>query len=247
MNLMPICYVNTGIHDSISEGETVRGKHVVLRWIGLVAGVLTFILVPFFLFGARIESWTGEFIETASDHILMTALVLGGLLATDILLPVPSSIVSTVAGCFLGLAGGTLVSFMGMTISCLAGYALGRFFGSTLAPRAIGADELAKLESLSERLGDWVVVVTRPVPVLAEAAVFFVGMGHMKLSRFILLSSMSNLAISLVYATIGSLSAEAAGSSESLTAFLLAAAGSICLHGIMMLLFYKPPTAEVSP
>lgn len=206
-------------------------------WGLLTAAVLAAALVPFFLFGQGIENWTKSFIATAGRHRLVTAAVLGGLLAADIVLPVPSSIVSTAAGLLLGLFAGAVVSFAGMSVSCVAGYALGRWFSRSLGPRLLGAAELEKLRLLGERFGDWVVVVTRPVPVLAEAAVFFAGTGRMKFPRFCLMCAASNLAISLVYAATGSFSSGRLAGGAGIEAFLLAFGGSVCLPGLMMLAF----------
>jgi len=208
------------------------------KWTGMVIAVMALIIVPFLLFGPQIEEWTNTFLKTASDHKILTAVVLSGLLATDIFLPIPSSIVSSAAGLFLGFIPGTLASLLGMTISCLAGYGLGRVCGQSFASRMLGKNEIEKLHRLSQRLGAWVIVITRPVPVLAEATVFFVGMGRMNFTRFMVMSTLANLAVSLVYAAIGAYSATA-------NSFLLALGGSICLPGLMMLLFRKKKTEDI--
>jgi len=197
-------------------------------WLLLGALLLAFILLPFFLFGEYIETWTGAFLASASSRPLLVALVLGGLLATDIFLPVPSSVVSTAAGLLLGFAGGMLTSLFGMTISCMAGFWLGAKFGRPLASRMIGAGELRWLEEKSRRFGDWVIVVARPIPVLAEASVLFAGMSRMPVNRFVMLSTLSNLAISAVYAAIGAMSA-------TVNSFLLAMAGSILVPWLAMI------------
>jgi len=92
------------------------------RWLLLCIAILAVILIPFFLFGDRIETWTDSFLRAASDQSVLVAIVLGLLLASDILLPVPSSMVSTAAGFFLGFMGGMITSLIGMTVSCIAGF-----------------------------------------------------------------------------------------------------------------------------
>ena len=208
----------------------------VLRWLFLVILVLALILVPFLLFGAQIETWTRAFIEKAEARPLLSALVLGGFLAGDVVLPVPSSILSTGCGVLLGIAAGTLVSFIGMTISCVFGFALGRL-ARPLAGRLLGANEAARLARIRGRFGDWMIVITRPVPVLAEAAVLFAGMGRMRARRFMLLTTLANLGISLVYATIGALSA-------TVNSFLLAFIGAIVLPGILMMITRQRTSTE---
>lgn len=197
------------------------------RWLLLCTIILAAILVPFFLFGEKIESWTDAFLQSASDRAAWIAAFVGFLLASDILLPVPSSLVSTAAGLFLGFLSGTLTSWAGMTISCLVGLWLGRKFGRPLAVRLVGEKELQRLEELGRRFGDWVMVISRPVPVLAEASVLFAGIGRMPTHRFVLLTTLSNLGISAVYAAVGAFSA-------TINSFLLAFAGAILLPLLTM-------------
>jgi uncharacterized membrane protein YdjX (TVP38/TMEM64 family) len=212
--------------------EPQRSSRSTLRWLSLWAIVLAVILVPFFLFGSQIEHWTQTFINSASKQPLLVATVLGSLLAIDILAPVPSSVISTAAGFLLGFARGLLTSSVGMIISCILGYWLAVKFGRLLASRIVGKSELDRLEEMSHRFGDWVVVVLRPVPVLAEASVMFAGLSQMPLHRFLLLSTLSNLGISAVYAAVGALSA-------NVPSFLLAFAGAILVPLIAMLATWK--------
>jgi uncharacterized membrane protein YdjX (TVP38/TMEM64 family) len=201
-------------------------------WLVFGGILLVIILLPFVLFGDYIEARTAAFIESAANRPLLTALVLGGLLATDILLPVPSSVVSTAAGLLLGFTGGTLTSLAGMIVSCIAGFWLGTRIGRPAAIRMMGAGELQWLEEKGRRFGDWVIVAARPVPVLAEASVVFAGMSRMPAARFVILTTLSNLAISSVYAAVGALSA-------TLNSFLLAMAGSILVPWLAMVIMKR--------
>lgn len=209
------------------DGETGRNRKTG-RWVLLSAIVFGVILVPFALFGHQIEVWTEQFIESASQQSGWVALVLGLLLAVDILAPVPSSLVSTAAGLLLGFVKGAATSLAGMTISCAVGFWLAARFGRSMACRLVGEKELNRLERMSERFGSWVIVISRPVPVLAEASVMFAGLSGMPLHRFLLLSTLSNLGISAVYAAVGAFSA-------TTSSFLLAFAGSILLPLLAMI------------
>ncbi|GAB4495425.1 MAG: hypothetical protein OHK0052_02880 [Anaerolineales bacterium] len=201
-------------------------KNPTLRWTFIIIAVLTLILLPFALFGDAIDAWTAAFLETA-QRSWVSALVLGGLLAADILIPTPSSLVSTAAGFLLGFLPGTLTSTVGMMTSCLIGYELGRRMGRPFVLRMVGEKELLRLENLYARLGDWVIVVCRPIPVLGEASVLFAGAGTLNWTHFAGLSLLSNLVISLVYAAVGAFAAD-------VNSFLLAFFGSITVPGIIM-------------
>jgi uncharacterized membrane protein YdjX (TVP38/TMEM64 family) len=207
------------------------------QWILLTSLTFAAILLPFILFGSQLELWTEQFIESASQRPGWVALVLGGLLASDILLPVPSSLTSTAAGFLLGFTRGLLVSLAGMTISCIIGYWLGQRLGRPVAARIVGSDGLDRLEELTQRVGNWAIVIARPVPMLAEASVLFAGISGMPIHQYLLLSTLSNLGISAVYAAVGVLSATA-------NSFLLAFAGSILVPLVAMLLVRARPQAQ---
>jgi len=164
--------------------------------------MLAAILIPFFIWEEAILDWTRRFTAQPGNAIAMGA-TLAALLAADIVLPVPSSLVSTAAGALLGFAPGALASWVGMSVGALVGYALGR----KSAPRWLNGDDLARLERARARYGDWAVVLLRPVPVLAEASCVFAGASAMPMGRFLLLTSAANLCISIAYAAAGALAA----------------------------------------
>lgn len=197
------------------------------NWFLLCLAVLAAIIIPFLVFGEQLEAWTERMLESGQQHQGLVAILLGGLLASDIFLPVPSSIVSTACGYLLGLTLGALVSSVGMTLSCVMGFYLAYGPGRRLAEKMLGQEEMKKLEHLTTQFGDWMIILARPVPVLAEASVLFAGMAHMKTIRFLLLSTLSNIGISAVYAAIGAYSAQ-------LNSFLLAGVASFLLPYLLI-------------
>ena len=193
------------------------------RWLVLSVLALALILVPFFLFGERIERATARFVESAPAW-WATASVLSGLLALDVVLPVPSSLVSTAAGALLGFWGGLAASWTGMSAGCLLGYWLG-----TRVPPSPGMD---RARAARDRYGDWVLVLCRAVPVLAEASVLFAGFTRMPRARFFWITALSNLGISLAY--VG-----AAAYSARQESFLLAFAGAIVVPAVGLALTWR--------
>ena len=123
------------------------------KWLVVVAVIILLILIPFFLFGDQIESWTEQFLETSSDKQGLIALVLGGLLSLDILLPTPSSLVMVACGFLLGFWKGFLVAFIGNTISVIFGYWLGANAGRPITSKWVGDEELEQLD-LVDKLYD---------------------------------------------------------------------------------------------
>ncbi|OEC86953.1 MULTISPECIES: TVP38/TMEM64 family protein [Methanobacterium] len=199
-----------------------------IKWILLTAAIFILLLIPFVLFGDSLDNWTNSFFQSEPSK-LITSLVIGFLLSMDIIAPVPSSILSTAGGYFLGFIGGTLISLVGMTISCLIGYWIGAKFGRPAALRFVDTKEISGFESLQKKYGDWIIIVSRSVPILAETSVLFAGIGRMKISRFISMITISNLSISMVYAAVGAYSAH-------INSFLLAFAAAIIFPGVMIVI-----------
>jgi uncharacterized membrane protein YdjX (TVP38/TMEM64 family) len=175
-----------------------------IRWLAVTAVILGLIIVPFLLFGPRLEAWAAAVAEALAARPALAGMVIAGLLAADIVLPLPSSILGVTAGALLGAAQGALWSWAGMTVGCAVGYGLGRFPGREGIGRWIGTAEVRRIEPLAARYGDWMLITTRAIPVLAEASTIFAGLAEFRPARFFALVSLSNFAISAVYAWVGS-------------------------------------------
>jgi membrane protein DedA with SNARE-associated domain len=197
-----------------------------IRWTLLTLALLAFILVPFVLFQTPINAWTEQFLESGRSKPLAAA-VLAALLAGDVLLPVPSSLVSTAAGYLLGFVPAAVVSWTGMTAGCGLGYLAGSWAGGASAGRFVSESNLARVAAARERHGDWMLVLFRAVPVLAEASVIFAGFIRMPAGRFFAVTTPANLGISVAYAAVGAFAVDA-------NSFLLAFAGAILLPAIFL-------------
>ena len=182
----------------------------------IVSTILAIPVLPFLGFGDVIERKCIEFLDSQVDPLSAFALVTA-ILATDVFLPVPSSPVSTFAGTVLGVWGGTAASWIGMTAGAGFGYFLARAFGRPIVERLSDEDNLRQMQQWSQHYGSALLVVTRAVPVLAEASVLWVGMNGLPWRRFFFPVAVSNLGIAFTYAAIGHL----AGRYQVLTVALL--------------------------
>jgi uncharacterized membrane protein YdjX (TVP38/TMEM64 family) len=189
-----------------------------ILWLGLI--ILLIIMIPFVLWHEPIEAWAQQWMQGTSFTHGWTFGLVFSLLMLDILLPVPSSLVSTGGGMFLGIFYGTLVSFLGMTAGCTIGYYLGKGSGKKMT--WLKPDSRKRMEVFFQKNGIWSMVLARPVPVLAESSVLFAGISNMDFRNFVFTTGLSNLAISFVYATIGAYAV-------NVNSFLLAFAGAIVL------------------
>lgn len=132
----------------------------VLRPIIVVFLALLVSIVPFVLLGELPgERW----LSAADDHAMQFALTGAGLLAADAVLPVPSSIMGTLLGARLGFLAGGFWTWAGMLAGHILAYAGGRLL-------------LGRLRTpLPETPTLMVLFLSRPVPVLAEAAAIAAG------------------------------------------------------------------------
>ena len=124
------------------------------------------------------------------------------LLVADVLLPVPASLVQIAHGALFGVLGGTLLSLAGSQGAALFGFTLGRRGGPLLA-RLVPADERERAGALLQRWGDLAIVVTRPVPILAETVAILAGASPMRWRSLIAATLAGSLPAALLYALTG--------------------------------------------
>jgi uncharacterized membrane protein YdjX (TVP38/TMEM64 family) len=164
--------------------------------------VLAIPIVPFLLLGEDWQTRMGEWGKSRESQAWTAAAIIG-LLTSDIFLPIPSSVLCTAAGWQLGVWKGTLVAWVGLSLGAVIGFALARAIGPPLVRWLTTAEQLTKAAQLIERLGPWLLVVGRGIPVIAEASVLFVGMHQMPWRSFLPPVLLSNLGLAVAYAAFG--------------------------------------------
>lgn len=204
---------------NLNHSGLASPKSSLLRWTFLIVVLVTVIVLPFVLLADQIEILVNSAIVGLPGRAMLGALV-GSALALDVILPVPSSLVSAAAGASLGFVVGALVCWIGMTLGCLFGYWIGATGGTALIRRLMGEAELARAENLAVRIGGAALVVMRAAPVLAEASTVAAGAARYPFGQFVLLTSLANLGIVAAYAGIGAYA-------WSTNSFLLAFAGAV--------------------
>lgn len=168
----------------------------------VVALALAVPILPFVLAGEWIEPAMEEAVRMTNDRASLFAGVVC-VLAVDVFLPVPSSGVGTVAGAELGTVLGTAATWLGLTAGAGIGFGVARWWGRPLAERLAGREELARLERPAERYGGWLLLATRPLPILAEATVLLLGTTQLAWRSFWWPVAAANLVLSICYAALG--------------------------------------------
>lgn len=167
-----------------------------------MAAVLLVPVLPFVLLGDRFEAWLGRMAEHPPSSPATFAVVVA-LLATDIFLPIPSSVISTLSGWQLGWWLGTLATWAGMNLGAAFGFGLAKRFGQGFARWFSRDDDLDHMHGLIDRFGPSVLMITRAMPVFAEASVLIAGIHALSWRRFWLAVVPSNLGIAVAYAAFG--------------------------------------------
>ncbi len=159
------------------------------RALFIIAAAVCIPVLPFLVIGELPgERW----LSAADEHAFLFACTGAGLLAVDILLPIPSSIVGTMLAARLGFGAGFVATFAGMMLGQSAAYWASR----TLLRRRLG--DLPAAPTLA------VVFLSRPVPVLAEAVALAAGAARLRWPQFLLASGAGNLLYAGVLALNGS-------------------------------------------
>ena len=164
--------------------------------------VLLVPIIPFLLFGAQVDAWWQQWQKNPPAPPIVAAMVVG-LLATDIFLPIPSSLVSTLAGWELGVWYGTVAAWVGMSLGAILGFAIARQWGGPLVAWLTRPADLERTARLVERYGPAILVIGRGVPVLAEASVLILGMHGLTWRQFLPPVLLSNLGLAVAYAAFG--------------------------------------------
>ena len=154
-----------------------------------------------------------------------------GLLIADVVLPVPSSIVMVAHGALFGVLWGTVLSLIGSVGAAVFGFAIGRR-GGRLLERVVTPAERARASSILARWGTLAIIITRPVPLLAETVAIMAGASSMSWRALVLASIAGSLPPALLYALTGAAVADLQNTAL-MFGVVLAVAGLFWLLGMI--------------
>src|ERR1044072_1798612 len=172
------------------------------RYLLLMSALIAFFLILFLIVEALGVPLLTDPTPWMKHGGVLAATLGVGLLIADVLLPVPSSLVMVAHGALFGVVTGTLLSLLGSVGAALFGFVIGRRGGRFVA-RVVSPEERARADYLLERWGALAIVVTRPVPLLAETVAIMAGGWAQSWSRVALASLVGSLPPALLYALTG--------------------------------------------
>ncbi len=126
-----------------------------------------------------------------------------GLLAADLLLPVPATAVLAALGLIYGPLLGGLVGAAGSCLSGALAYAACRLLGRPAARRLAGEAGLARAEAFFRDKGAWAVALSRWLPILPEALACLAGLARMPAGRFLAALACGSVPLAFACAALG--------------------------------------------
>ena len=176
----------------------------VVRAAILLAVFLLVPIVPFLLLGEPFEQDVKDWFEAhESQTDLIQFFGLLGVLTSDIFFPVPSSAVMTFAGGIMRFWNAVLASWVGLSLGAGIGFGFARWLGKPFASKFAEAEDLARLEAVATKFGPAALLLTRPLPILAEACVLLMGTTDLSWRRFAVPVVAANLGLAVFYVSCG--------------------------------------------
>lgn len=171
----------------------------------LAATLAITVILTFVLWEQPLTYFVDDWIASSQLSANGVALVVIALLTLDVLLPVPSSLISVAAGSLLSPFVAFSSIFLGMFCGCLFGYGLGRLLGQTGVGKLVkpAQQQLANRNLFSAHAR--YLMACRGVPVLAEVSILMAGVNRVPMKTFLITTSIANVLIALAYILAGQL------------------------------------------
>jgi len=135
-----------------------------------------------------------------------SAATIVALLAADLFLPIPSSIVMVLSGAAFGVWGGAALALVGSVGGEWLGFELVRKYGRRASAAIVGDEEIDRLARVFARHGAAAIAVTRALPVVMETMSVVAGLSAMTRRTFLVASLAGTAPIVIVYAYAGKVS-----------------------------------------
>ena len=195
------------------------------RYWALAATIFALLLTAYLLVEALDVALLADPRPQLRDGGLTGAALGVGLLVADQLIPVPSSVVMISLGALYGAPAGIALALAGRLGMTAAGFAIGRAGGPLLA-RVVPAAERARADALLDRWGALAVLVSRPVPLLAETVAMAAGASSLSWGRTMLAAAVGALPEAVVYGLAGSIAPDLDSAALIWSSLLVIAGGA---------------------
>lgn len=164
-----------------------------------------FFLLGWYFFGQELEeTWDVERLAARFEEAKGWAWLLGiGLLLSDLLLPIPGTVVMSALGAVYGFWLGGLFAVIGSMLAGTLGYGIGRFFDERFAKKWLGEKDFKKGHELFSERGSLMVAVSRALPILPEVLACMAGLVRMGFGKFLVALACGSVPMGFLFAWIG--------------------------------------------
>lgn len=172
----------------------------------IIGGLILFFLTIFVIvesLNLPLLTDPSGWMETSTVGAALVGVVL---LVSDIFLPVPSTFVMIANGALFGIVLGTVLSTVGSVGAALTGFFIGRRSDS-LFSKLVSGGERERANRLLRKWGAIAIIITRPIPLLAETTAIVAGTSTISWQSATLASFIGSLPPALVYAFTGATAA----------------------------------------
>lgn len=172
----------------------------------LILQIVVFSCFFLLLFGLTFNvGFFNELPRYLDGRSFLTAILSIGILASDILLPIPSSVVMLLNGKLFGVMQGTVISATGLFLSTITGYVIGIVFKKKIG-YFISYQQREESEKIFRKWGFIALIISRPIPLLSESISIIAGIHRMKPGVLILSAIAGSVPGAFIYAYYGSMS-----------------------------------------
>ena len=184
---------------------------LILKILAIALGLAAVFAAMFALWGDWFETVFSqeECVEGFQSVRHVAWLIAIGLLIADLLLPVPATGVMAALGVVYGTWVGAAVGATGSVLAALLGYGLARLAGRRGVAWIADEEEVRRFRAFFDRWGGAGVIVSRVLPILPEVMSILAGLAPMRFGRFLAALLLGTIPAAILFAWIGSASAEA--------------------------------------
>jgi uncharacterized membrane protein YdjX (TVP38/TMEM64 family) len=179
------------------DKKALNWKHIPV----ILASIFLFLFIVFEVSGLiTLEKITSLVMESGSFAAAMIIFFL----IIDLILPMPFTVLMTFSGAFYGIFTGTLINITGSFLASLAGFAVARKLGKTRL--FIDKTEKRSMDEWFIKWGEGILILSKMIPIMSGTMACFAGLIRISGRKFVILSLLGIIPVSVYYAHFGSTS-----------------------------------------
>lgn len=184
-----------------------------MRFYWVVIGLVGILFLPFLLWSDSVETvftlegtlvWLRGFGAAGAFAAVL-------LLISDLVLPIPATVVMAALGAMYGPVFGGAIAASGAFLSGGAAYLICFLLGRPAAEYLVDDADFVRGEALFDRWGGWMVALSRWLPIFPEAIACLAGLTRMPLRTFLVALACGVIPLGFAFALVGHLGADRPG------------------------------------